>query len=41
MGKEFKWINMIKFIFENLNSGSKEKDEETGMELDKETLRTC
>lgn len=27
MGKEFKWINMIKFIFENINSGSQEKEE--------------
>ena len=38
-GKEFKWINMIKFIFENINSGSQEK-EEIGMELDEETLQT-
>ena len=27
MGKEIKWINMIKFIFENINSGSQEKEE--------------
>ena len=40
MGKEFKWINMIKFIFENINAGSKEKEEEIGMELDEETLQT-
>lgn len=39
MGKEFKWINIIKFIFENINSSSKEK-EEIGMELDEETLQT-
>ena len=30
---------MIKFIFENINSGSQEK-EEIGMELDEETLQT-
>ena len=31
---------MIKFIFENINSGSQEKEEEIGMELDEETLQT-
>ena len=31
---------MIKFIFENINAGSKEKEEEIGMELDEETLQT-
>lgn len=31
---------MTKFVSENINSGSKEKDEEVGMELD-ERLRNC
>lgn len=31
---------MTKFVFENINSGSEEKDEEVGTELD-ERLRNC
>lgn len=33
MGKVLKGINLIKCVFQNINSGSKKKDEEVGMGL--------